>query len=266
VVTFTGQGDPRRTMELLWRLGPGPAVTSRGPKPAFTVDDIVAAATDIADGEGFEAVSMRAVGERLGRTAMAVYTYVPSKAELVDLMLDRTLEELDIGYDLTGGWRPAARRWALHSWDFYLRHPWVHQISTARPVLGPGTYASMERAAEVFASTGLGAADVLKVVGTVSGFVVGMTRQISELREASRAVGQTELEWWTQQSQLMTELVPDVGRRYPRLAAADADGAFDVEHEPEQYLEQEARNGFEFGLERLLDGIEAYVSRQEPRG
>jgi hypothetical protein len=34
-----------------------------------------------------------------------------------------------------------------------------------------------------------------------------------------------------------------------------------VEHEPEQYLEQEARNGFEFGLERLLDGIEAYLSR-----
>jgi hypothetical protein len=34
-----------------------------------------------------------------------------------------------------------------------------------------------------------------------------------------------------------------------------------VEREPEQYLEQEARNGFEFGLERLLDGIEAYLSR-----
>jgi len=33
-------------------------------------------------------------------------------------------------------------------------------------------------------------------------------------------------------------------------------------HPREQYLEQEARNGFEFGLERLLDGIEAYLSRQ----
>ena len=44
--------------------------------------------------------------------------------------------------------------------------------------------------------------------------------------------------------------------RFQRLAAANAEGAFDFEHEPEQYLEQEARNGFEFGLERLLDGIE----------
>ena len=58
-----------------------------------------------------------------------------------------------------------------------------------------------------------------------------------------------------------TELVLDVDSRFPRLAASNAEGAFDVEHEPEQYLEQEARNGFEFGLERLLDGIEAYLSR-----
>jgi AcrR family transcriptional regulator len=261
MVTYAGQGDARRTMELLWRLPPGPE-TPRGPKPAFTVDDIVAAATDIADTDGFDAVSMRAVGQRLGRTAMSIYTYVPSKAELVDLMLDRALAELDVTYDLSNGWRAAARRCALDAWDFYLRHPWVHQISTARPVLGPGTYVSMERPAEIFASTGLGGTDVLKIVGTVSGFVIGMTRQISELREATRTVGQTELEWWTTQSQLMTELVPDVDRRFPMLAAAEADGAFDFEHEPEQYLEQEARNGFEFGLERLLDGIEIYVSRR----
>jgi hypothetical protein len=75
-------------------------------------------------------------------------------------------------------------------------------------------------------------------------------------------VGQTEMDWWTTQSELIAELVPDVDARFPRLAAANAEGAFDFAHEPEQYLEQEARNGFEFGLERLLDGIEAYLSRQ----
>ena len=250
MVTYAGQGDPRRTMELLWGVPTAAEATPRGPKPGITVDDIVAAATDIADSEGFDAVSMRSVGERLGRTAMALYTYVPSKAELVDLMLDRALRELDITYDVADGWRAAARRWALDLWDFYLRHPWVHQISSARPVLGPGSYLTMERPAELFASTDLNAADVMKIVGTVSGFVAGMTRQIAELREATRAVGQTEMDWWTTQSELIAELVPDVDARFPRLAAANAEGAFDFEHEPEQYLEQEARNGFEFGLER----------------
>src|SRR5690349_7290064 len=233
MVTYTGQGDPRRTMELLRNLTPGPETTPRGPKPALTVSDIVAAATDIADTEGFDAVSMRSVGERLGRTAMALYTYVPGKAELVDLMLDRALRELDVTYDVTDGWRAAARRWALDLWDFYLRHPWVHQISSARPVLGPGSYVTMERPAELFASTDLNGADVMKIVGTVSGFVAGMTRQIAELREATRAMGQTELDWWTTQSELITELVPDVDSRFPRPAAARPEGAVDFEHDPE---------------------------------
>ena len=44
-----------------------------------------------------------------------------------------------------------------------------------------------------------------------------------------------------------TELVPDVDGRFPRLAASNAEGAFDVEHEPEQDLEQEARAGASSG-------------------
>src|SRR4029453_1149693 len=111
MVTYAGQGDPRRTMELLWGLPLATEATPRGPKPAFTVDDIVAAATDIPDTEGFDAVSMRSVGERLGRSAMALYTYVPSKAELVDLMLDRALRELDVTYDVADGGGAAPRPW-----------------------------------------------------------------------------------------------------------------------------------------------------------
>jgi hypothetical protein len=73
-LAYAGQGDPRRTMELLWGL-PSSANAGqgvKGPKPALTVEDIVAVATDIADTVGFDSVSMRAVGERLGRTAMAL--------------------------------------------------------------------------------------------------------------------------------------------------------------------------------------------------
>jgi len=262
MVTYAGQGDARRTMELLWGLPSATETTPRGPKPALTVGAIVAAATDIADAHGFDAVSMRAVGERLGRTAMALYTYVPSKAELVDLMLDRILGELDIAYDLSHGWRTAARRWALDSWEFYVRHPWVHRIWTARPVLGPGSYAAMEQPAAIFASAGLSGPDVMKVVGMVSAFVVGVTRQVTELREVTAAAGQSEDEWWATHSQLLSELVPDVDDRYPNLARAGEEGAFEFDHEPGHYLEQETRNAFEFGLDRMLDGIEAYLSRQ----
>ncbi len=88
---FSGGGDPRRSIELLWRLRERPRP---GPKPRFTVDDVAAAAIAIADAEGLAALSMRRVAERLGVAAMSLYTYVPGKAELIDLMLDTVCTEV----------------------------------------------------------------------------------------------------------------------------------------------------------------------------
>jgi AcrR family transcriptional regulator len=49
---------------------------------------VVEAATAIADAEGLDAVTMRRVAKELGVVPMTLYTYVPGKAELLDLMLD----------------------------------------------------------------------------------------------------------------------------------------------------------------------------------
>ncbi len=99
-MVFAGQGDPRRTLSLLWRAeAPPPARTGPGPKPRLSVDAIVAAAVAIADEEGMDALSMRAVGDRLGRTAMALYTHVPGKSELLDLMYDAVHAELPRSYE-----------------------------------------------------------------------------------------------------------------------------------------------------------------------
>src|SRR5216117_1909772 len=84
---YGGRGDPIRSMELLWRDAAAPA-RGRGPKPGLTVDRIVAAATELADGDGLAALSMRRVAERLGVGTMSLYTYVPSKADLIDVMYD----------------------------------------------------------------------------------------------------------------------------------------------------------------------------------
>ena len=107
MVVFAGQGDARRSMALLWRAtGPEPR-TGPGPKPGLSVDMIVDAAIAVADEQGMAALSMRAVGERLGRTAMALYPTCPGESELIDLMHDRALAELPTGYDLgSAGGRP----------------------------------------------------------------------------------------------------------------------------------------------------------------
>jgi hypothetical protein len=88
VVIYAGQGDPRRSMALLWREDDPAERTGPGPKSQLSVDLVVETAIEVADTEGMQALSMRAVGERLGRTAMSLYTYVASKNELVELMYD----------------------------------------------------------------------------------------------------------------------------------------------------------------------------------
>jgi AcrR family transcriptional regulator len=257
VVVFAGQGDARRSMELLW----GPRVvaprTGPGPKPGLSVEAIVAAAIDIADADGMASLSMRAVGERLGRTAMALYTYVPGKTELVDLMYDRTLGELRSSYPVTDGWRAAASSLADELWDLHLRHPWLLQVSPARPVLGPGEFHVQETLLSVLASTGLPLARVRWVVSALFNIVRGSVQAAAESRQAVHETGLSEEDWWGARSALLGELVPDLTARFPtvsRLGASVEAGASD-----EPYLEREARLSFEAGLELLLDGVEAAI-------
>ena len=100
--TRGSRGDATRTMELLWGLAPRP---TRGPKQGLTLEAVVDAAVALADAEGIDALSMRRVAEALGVGAMSLYTYVPGKAELVDLMLDRVYGEQLAGIATEGGWR-----------------------------------------------------------------------------------------------------------------------------------------------------------------
>ncbi|MFD0690129.1 TetR/AcrR family transcriptional regulator [Actinomadura fibrosa] len=274
MVVFAGQGDARRSMDLLWGAETGRRPSGPGPKPGLSVDVIVATAIAVADAEGMAALSMRAVGERLGRTAMALYTYVPGKNELVDLMYDRALAELPASYPTELGWRAAVTSWAEDSWAFYLRHPWMLQVSQARPVLGPNEYGVLETLLGVLSATGLPAPAVRRAVSTLSSVVRGAAQTVAESREAVRATGLTEDQWWFSRTQVLLELAPDFAERYPKVAWLDTEGAstqtFDeatdtqadgAPAEDVPYLERAAREAFEGGLAIVLDGIDAAIAR-----
>ncbi|MER7210437.1 TetR/AcrR family transcriptional regulator [Streptosporangium sp. NPDC000239] len=261
MVVFAGQGDARRSMALLWRSA-GPAEESRpGPKPGLSVDLIVDTAIALADAEGMAALSMRAVGERLGRSGMALYTYVPSKGELVDLMYDRVLGELPTGYGHEEGWRAALTVWARDTWEFYLRHPWVLQVSQARPVLGPNEYLSLETLVRILRETGLDAPRIRGVVGTLFHFLRGSAGTVSEVRQAPAATGVSDEEWWLARSATLLEIAPGLTERFPAVAWLEGATAATSSHDDGlPYLEREARKSFETGLAVLLDGIEATVA------
>ncbi|MEU6990947.1 TetR/AcrR family transcriptional regulator [Streptomyces sp. NPDC046465] len=265
MVIFAGQGDARRSMALLWRSADSGATrTGPGPKPGLDVDTIVAAGIAVAEEQGMAALSMRAVGAWLGRTAMALYTYVPSKSELVDLMHDRVLAELPTEYDTDAGWRPAIAAWADDTWAFYLRHPWVLQVSQARPVLGPGEYAQLETVVRILDGIGLEPLRVRRVIAVLFQFVRGMARVATERRQAASATGVSDEEWWTVRTALLAEVAPDFAERFPALAALESHAApaavDDVREDPEDalpYLEWETKEAFRVGLELILDGIDS---------
>lgn len=260
MAVFAGQGDARRSMALLWRAEatPGGDAGGRpGPKPALTLDMIVDAAIAVADEHGMAALSMRAVGERLGRTAMALYTYVPGKGELLDLMYDQVLAELPTGYDLGASWRAAVSAWARDLCELYLRHPWMLQVSQVRPVLGPNEYAMLDTLLGLLRVTGLDREPLRSLVGTLFHFVRGSAATIAESRQAEAATGVGDREWWLDRAGSLQEVAPDFADRFPQVVWLESAPPPPGPAEPGPYLEQAARRTFQAGLDLILDGAEA---------
>ncbi|WP_405645434.1 TetR/AcrR family transcriptional regulator [Streptomyces sp. NBC_00019] len=242
----SGGGDIVRTLELLWDTGRRP---SRGPKPALTLDRIVEAAVQVADADGLDAVSMRRVAGELGTGAMSLYRYVPGKAELLDLMLDRVQKPSENPADLgDGDWRSALEALGRATLALYRRHPWLLQVNQSRPILGPSALDGMEKVLTLIKPMGLTDPELVSAIIMIDGYVVGAARTQLYQQEVERRTGLTDAEFWQAQVPTLEKVM--ASGRYPVLAAL-SDDAFgtDFDH-------------FEFGLQRILDGLEVIVSRR----
>jgi AcrR family transcriptional regulator len=251
---YSGSGDPARSMALLWRSREESARTGRS---GLSVDRIVAAAIEIADADGLEALSMRRVAERLGTGAMSLYTYVPGKAELLDLMLDTVLGETARPDDVPGGWRERLEQIARENWALSLRHPWTLQIAAmARPPLGPNVIAKYDYELRAVAGLGLSEAEMDSVIGLVVGYTQGAARVAVEMGQAERHTGMTDKQWWETHGPLLARVFDP--SRYPlaarvgEAAAAEYGSAYNPEY------------AFEFGLARILDGVAALIGERQP--
>lgn len=108
------------------------------PRRGATVnrDTIVERAISIADRDGLDGLVMRKLAEELGVGPMTLYRHVPSKEDLIDLMLDEVTGAQDLGALPTGDWVADLRRLADEQRTSFLRHPW-QAVPPARPLLGP---------------------------------------------------------------------------------------------------------------------------------
>jgi AcrR family transcriptional regulator len=257
---YSGRGDPARSMALLWGTQPPP---TRGPKPGLSVERIVGTAVGLADAEGLAALTMRRVADRLGVGTMSLYTYVPGKAELLDLMLDTVLGELAAADGEAGGWRDRLERSAREHWALYQRHPWVLQVSGARALLGPNETAQFEASLDAVSGVGLSGKEMVLVVSLVTGYVRGAAQGAVEAAHAAQHTGVTDEQWWAAREPIFDKYFDR--SRYPTLTGLEQEGAFRPSEGDLDYNLQNALDSFEFGLQRVLDGIEAFIDQHGAR-
>jgi AcrR family transcriptional regulator len=257
---YGGRGDPARSLELLWAPRRAPR---RGPKPGLSVERIVRAAVEVADAEGLPALSMRRVATGLGAGAMSLYTYIPGKAELLDLMLDTVRGEATLPGRAPGGWRERLEWRARADWALYARHPWALHVSRARAVLGPNELAVFEETLHAVAGLGLSGREMLAVVSVLEGYVRGAAQGALEAAHAAQRTGLTDDQWWAAREPLLGRYF-DPGR-FPTVARVQREGGFDRPPSGADYTLQNALDDFEFGLQRVLDGVEAFVARRAVR-
>jgi AcrR family transcriptional regulator len=237
-------GDGRkRSFDLLWGTK---ARSSPGPKPALSLDGMVRAAIAVVDAEGLAALTMARIADELGVTPMALYRYVPGKDELVDLMIDKARGTPPPSSGR--GWRTDLTEWARANFAVLQRHPWLVESVMSRVPIGPLWLAWVESAVRALSGSGLTGKEALSAVILVDGHVRS-TAQIS-----LGVVGTSE--WAESFGRVLQAIRGD--ERYPALAAVVADGAFDTRPDDDD-------NAFAFGLERVLDGIDAFIRARRVR-
>ncbi|SNQ49607.1 TetR family transcriptional regulator [Frankia canadensis] len=250
-------GDPARTLELLW--GTAPAGPRRGPARGLTLATVIDAAVALADREGLAAVTMRALARLLGVVPMTLYTYVPGKAELLDLMLDAVYARMPRTDTAGAGWRERLAAVAEENRELFRTHPWAAEVSTLRPPLGPGLMAKYEH--ELSALDGLGLTDVEMddCLTYLLTFVQANARSANQKATtiAAEQDGRDDARWWARVGPLLARVLDEQSYPLASRVGAAAGEAHGSAHDPD--------HAYRFGLTRVLDGLATLVERDVPQ-
>ena len=245
---MTEQNPLTTSLQLLWKGLPEP---EKGPKPKLRLEQIVEAGVALADSEGLEALSMRRLARVLEVGTMSLYRYVPSKTELLNLMLDSVVGPSHHRLSLVGGgWRAFLTVTVQEGRRLYLDHPWTLQTNWSRPVLGPNSVADLELFMTGVQDLPLSDRRKMDLATVLDSYAQGTARQEMMWINAAAESGMTDDEFWSYQVPTLEEQM--TSGRFPVMASLD-----------EETFNSTWDETFEFGLELLLDGLETTIGRTE---
>ncbi|WP_399881713.1 TetR/AcrR family transcriptional regulator C-terminal domain-containing protein [Streptomyces sp. BBFR51] len=228
--------------------GPSDASDTSSVQTALTLGRIVRAAVTVADTEGLAAVSMRRVAAELGVATMSLYRHVADKDDLLTRMMDTVIAEYPLPADPPDGWRAAIELAARQLWDLFRRHPWfAPALSVTRPQMITSALPYSEWMLATLHARGLDLQSAFTAHLMLLNYARGVAVHLESEREAEAHSGLDSEEWMdTQEPALLAILATGRFPALSHLAAAGYD--FDLDAL------------FEFGLQRLLDGLAALLN------
>ena len=232
------------------RTAPRPAGSRRaGPEQALSLDRIVATAIAVADDEGLAAVSMRRIASELGAATMSLYRHVDDKDDLLTRMMDAAFTGHQLPPVPPDGWRERLTVAARLLWGMFRRHPWLApalSVTRPQPVAGALPYTEWVLASLV--DQGLDLPTVMTTHITLFNYVRGTAVNVELETEAEAQSGMDNEEWMDSQEPQLKELIAT--GRFPTLARVLGIDGYDFNLD----------ELFEFGLQRLLDGVAALLA------
>ena len=210
--------------------------TTRRP---LTRDSILSAALELVDTEGLDALTMRALGARLGVEAMSVYHHLPSKQAVIDGIVDLVWAEVTLTGE-TRDWRKAVRRTARSAFTTLLRHPWANRIRATSG--GPARMAYIDASLGHLRRAGFTPEQAFHAHHVLEAYIQGYVIQALDFAPTD-ATAERE------QRDAAIAYLEQVGHTHL------------IEHVSLHAADQ--GSGFDFGLMLLLDGLDGRLERPE---
>ncbi|HEX6351691.1 TetR/AcrR family transcriptional regulator [Actinophytocola sp.] len=241
------------SFEMVWGVRDRP---TKGPKRGLSLEQVVDAGIRVANAEGIGGVSMSRVAGELGTSAMSLYRYVASKDELLMLMIDGAFGQVDKAEPVEGTWRARLDQWARIGLTAFRQFPWILRIPVSGAPMMPHQLRYLEWGLRTLGETSLQEHEKLSVALLVTSFTRSYALLSGDIAAAYQA-GNPMARVANDYGELIKRLT--TAGEYPALHAVVDSGVFEGEDDPIEAFEQD----FRFGLDRILDGIEALVRRRE---